>query len=408
MSGYRVYGRETSGVQILDLPLSGSKWPLGNGSKVPLLPRTARPGAAPDLLPGRDLYGRSSIKEAVPTLRSSTGNRMSEPNPTIPTSTVEYYSPLPLPQWKPPREHYWLHGLLLLATIFTTLVVGARMEFNFLNNLPPFAAGEEWLPFFPIGWVLSHPSRLLLGIPFSATLLGILLAHEMGHYLFCRYYGVKATLPFFIPAPTMIGTLGAVIRIKAPIRSRAALFDIGIAGPIAGFVVAVATLVVAMTLSKPLTATGGSDIQLGFPAIFYVVQDLLRSLAPAHSIAHLRLAQVYLHPTAVAAWVGMFATALNLLPSGQLDGGHIIYALSPRWHRLISWLTVIGLLFLGRKSMNWRVWAALILIMNVMTFRQRQAPEYPLLPVGRWILAAVGLAILVLTFTVSPFQLNWK
>ena len=96
------------------------------------------------------------------------------------------------------------------------------MEFNFLHDLPPFAAGEEWLPFFPLGWVMAQPSRLLLGIPFSATLLFILLAHEMGHYLFCRYYGVSATLPFFIPAPTLIGTLGAVIRIRAPIRSRAA------------------------------------------------------------------------------------------------------------------------------------------------------------------------------------------
>ena len=177
---------------------------------------------------------------------------MSEPNSPIPTSTLEYYHALPQPVGRPPRERYWLHGLLLLATCFTTLVVGARMEFNFLHNLPPFAAGDEWLPFFPLGWVFAQPSRLLLGIPFSATLLLILLAHEMGHYLFCRYYGVRATLPFFIPAPTLIGTLGAVIRIKAPIRSRAALFDIGIAGPIAGFVVAVVTLAVAMTLSKPL------------------------------------------------------------------------------------------------------------------------------------------------------------
>ena len=148
---------------------------------------------------------------------------MSEANSPIPTSTLEYYHSLPEPVG-PPRERYWLHVLLLVATCFTTLVVGARMEFNFLNNLPPFAAGDEWLPFFPMGWIAAQPARLLLGIPFSATLLAILFAHEMGHYLFCRYYGVRATLPFFIPAPTLIGTLGAVIRIKAPIRSRAALF----------------------------------------------------------------------------------------------------------------------------------------------------------------------------------------
>jgi membrane-associated protease RseP (regulator of RpoE activity) len=341
---------------------------------------------------------------------------MSDPNPPLPTSTIEYYHALPVPQGRPPRERYWLHGLLLLATVFTTLVVGARMQFNFLHNLPPFAAGDEYLPFFSLGWVLAQPSRLLMGIPFSATLLGILLAHEMGHYLFCRYYGVRATLPFFIPAPTMIGTLGAVIRIKAPIRTRAALFDIGIAGPIAGFAVAVTTLAVAMNLSKPLTAgAGGSDLQLGFPEIFYVMHGLLRRVAPSHAIAALPLARIYLHPTAVAAWVGMFATALNLLPSGQLDGGHIVYALWPRAHRVISWMTVIALVVLGavahrvdRMNYGWWIWAGLITVMNVITYRQEQAPEYPLLPAGRWVLALLGVAMLVLTFTVSPFHFAWR
>src|ERR1700692_4594075 len=206
---------------------------------------------------------------------------MSELNSPIPTSTLEYYRPLPHPMGRPQRERYWQHVVLLVATCFTTLVVGARMEFNFLHNSPPFVYEGEWLPFFPLAWVVAHPARLMLGVPFSATLLFILLAHEMGHYLFCRYYGVRATLPFFIPAPTLIGTLGAVIRIKAPIRSRAALFDIGLAGPIAGFVFAVAALAVAMTLSKPVApGMGASDLQLGFPAIFHVVHLLLRMIAP--------------------------------------------------------------------------------------------------------------------------------
>jgi membrane-associated protease RseP (regulator of RpoE activity) len=334
---------------------------------------------------------------------------MSEPHSPIPTSTLEYYHALPQPVGRRPRERYWLHVLLLLATVFTTLVVGARMEFNFLNNLPPFAAGDEWLPFFPLGWVFAQPSRLLLGVPFSATLLVILFSHEMGHYLFCRYYGVRATLPFFIPAPTLIGTLGAVIRIKAPIRSRAALFDIGIAGPIAGFVVAVATLAVAMTLSKPLTpGIGPSDLQLGFPAIFDVMHSVLRSLVPNHAIAALPLRRIYLHPTAVAAWVGMFATALNLLPSSQLDGGHIVYALAPRVHRVISWMTVIALIYLGHRYVGWRVWAGLLIVMNAMTFRVEQAPEYPMLPPSRWPLAVVAAIMLALTFTISPFQMSWR
>src|ERR1700739_2803817 len=326
---------------------------------------------------------------------------MPEPNSPLPTSTVEYEYVLPEPVIPQPRERYWLHALLLLATCFTTLVVGARMEFNFLHNLPPFAVGEPYLTIFPVAWALQEPSRLLLGIPFSATLLTILLAHEMGHYLYCRYYGVRATLPFFIPAPTLIGTLGAVIRIKGPIRSRTALFDIGIAGPIAGFVVAVAALAVALTQSKPLApGIGPSDLRLGFPAIFYAVHDLLRTLAPGQSVAAVPLSRVYLHPTAVAAWVGMFATALNLLPSSQLDGGHIVYALAPRVHRAVSWITVIFLAYLGHRYVGWRVWAGLLVVMNVLTYRQRQAPEYPPLPASRWVLALLGVIMLVLTFTI--------
>ncbi|HTW32228.1 MAG TPA: site-2 protease family protein [Candidatus Sulfotelmatobacter sp.] len=335
---------------------------------------------------------------------------MGEPEFQLPTSTIEYYEVLPSPE-APTRERYWLHALLLVATCFTTMVVGARMQYNFVHNLPPFTYGGEFVPFFPVEWALARPTRLLLGIPFSLTLMTILLAHEMGHYLFCRYYGVRATLPFFIPAPTLIGTLGAVIRIKAPIRTRAALFDIGIAGPIAGFVVAVATLAVAMTLSKPLgPLMGHSDLRLGFPGIFYLVHDALRSLAPGHPIASLPLSHVYLHPTAIAAWVGMFATALNLLPSSQLDGGHIVYALAPRAHRVISWLTVIALFLLGGNyysgRFSWRVWAGLLIVMNVLTYRQRQAPEYPLLPTSRWILALLALAMLILTFTLSPFHMG--
>lgn len=331
---------------------------------------------------------------------------MSEPNSPIPTSTIEYSLPLEVTRWQP-RERYWLHALLLLATCFTTLVVGARMEFNFLHNIPLFAFGDEMLPFFRIGWILHQPSNLLLGIPFSATLLTILLAHEMGHYLFCRYYGVRATLPFFIPAPTLIGTLGAVIRIKGPIRSRTALFDIGIAGPIAGFIVACITLVVALTLSKPLApGMGRSDISLGFPYIFYLVHDALRVVSPGNVIANLPLRRIYLHPTAMAAWVGMYATALNLLPSSQLDGGHIVYALAPRAHRAISWITVAALVVLAKFHYGWGFWAGLIILMNILTYRQRQAPPYPDLPASRWPLATLAAVMLALTFTISPFQLN--
>ena len=333
----------------------------------------------------------------------------SSPHPALPVP--EYYRPMEVFVVRQPKQRYWLHILLLLITIFTTLVVGARMQFNFQHNLPNFSAGNEYLPFFPIEWILAAPRRLLLGIPFSATLLLILMAHEMGHYVLCRYYGVRATLPFFIPAPTLIGTLGAVIRIKSPIRSRAALFDIGIAGPIAGFIVAVVTLCVALILSKPAAATvPRPDLQLGYPLIFHVVQRVLAAVAP-NSIVLVPLGRMSLHPIAVAAWVGMFATALNLLPSGQLDGGHMVYALWPRAHRWISWLTVILLVYLGWHYTGWRFWAALVTVMNIASWRQHQAPDFPPIRSKRWWLALLALLMLILTFSPVPFygpEIGWK
>src|SRR5450432_2538693 len=280
---------------------------------------------------------------------------MSDFTPSLPAPPPEYL-PAEVYFVRPPNPRYWLHILLFAATIFTTLVVGAKMEFDFLHNATPFVHGDETLPLFPVGWALHEPSRLLLGIPFSATLLLILMAHEMGHYLYCRYYGVYATLPFFIPAPTLIGTLGAVIRIKSPIRSRAALFDIGIAGPIAGFVVAVVTLFIALVLSKPAGANmGHPDLEFGYPLIFEVVHHLMPG-----SIALIPLSGMALHPSAFAAWVGMFATALNLLPSGQLDGGHMVYALWPRADRMVSWIVVLVLAYLGLHFVGWRLWAGLV------------------------------------------------
>ena len=330
------------------------------------------------------------------------------PVPTIP----EYSRPIEVFVVRPLKQRYWIHILLFLATIFTTLVVGARMEFNFLHDVPNFTAGDELIPFFPIEWALAVPSRLLLGIPFAATLLLILFAHEMGHYVWCRKYRVNATLPFFMPAPTLIGTLGAVIRIKSPIRSRTALFDIGIAGPIAGFVVAVAALCAALTMSKPMPAgMPPPDIAMGFPPVFGMVQHILTAIAPNSYLASLPLTHVSFHPMAAAAWVGMFATALNLLPSGQLDGGHIVYALWPRAHRLISWITVFCLIYLGWHYTGWRVWAALVTTMNIVSWRQRQAPDTPGIRGKRWWLALLALLMLMLTFAPVPFHgsgIGWK
>jgi len=328
---------------------------------------------------------------------------MSDLHSPIPAVT-EFDRPIEVFVVRPYRPRYWLHILLLIITFFTMLVVGSRMQFNFLKGVPIFTAGNEYLPFFPIGWALAVPSRLLLGVPFATSLIFILLAHEMGHYIYCRRNGVLATLPFFIPAPTLIGTLGAVIRIKSPIRTRAALFDIGIAGPIAGFVAAAGTLMMALTLSRPLTVDiSTANLTLGYPLIFQYVHKLMGVIAPNIPIAGLPLRSVNLHPIGVASWVGMFATALNLLPSGQLDGGHIVYALWPKVHRYISWLVVGILVYLGRHYMGWWFWAFLVAAMNIITWRQRQAPDFPDLPGSRYGLALVGLALLVLTLTLVPF-----
>src|SRR5579862_7695070 len=226
---------------------------------------------------------------------------MSEIIPPTSSSTAEYYRPMELVYVPRPKQRYWLHALLLLLTIFTTLVVGARMQYNFQHNQPAFSLNDDTLPFFPMNWAFAQPSRLLLGVPFASTLMLILLAHELGHYLCCEYYGVNATLPFFIPAPTLIGTLGAFIRIRSPIRSRTALFDIGIAGPIAGFIVATIVLFFALPLSKPMPAdVAGPDIQLGYPLIFHLVWHIL-PLIQLKASTGFALQSTYFHPVAIAA-----------------------------------------------------------------------------------------------------------
>ncbi len=340
---------------------------------------------------------------------------MSEPfSPT--SATYEIPAPVEVFTVRPPRRRYWLHALLFLATVFTTLVVGARMEDNFLNNRPTFSRESDSLPLFPVGWTLQQPSRLLLGVPFAATLMLILLAHEMGHYLYCLKYGVYATLPFFIPAPTPIGTLGAFIRIRSPIRSRSALFDIGIGGPIAGFVVAVITLVFAFSLSKPLNpAIPPSDIQLGYPLIFHLVYRLMGALLPT-SAGGVALNELHLHPTAIAAWVGMFATALNLLPGGQLDGGHIIYAVWPRAHRHVTRVTIAMLLtlgtiavlrdfhFIGGRWSGWEGWLVWAVLVGLTGMRHPQTIPWPGLDNKRKLLAVLALGMLILTFVAAPLQ----
>lgn len=328
---------------------------------------------------------------------------MSDPIPSV-SSTTDFYHPLEVFVVHPPKPRYWIYVLLLLATIFTTLVTGARMEFNFLHQLPALYTGDDGLSIFPLRWAL-HSAHLLLGIPFSFTLMLILFAHEMGHYLYCRRYRVWATLPFFIPCPTLIGTLGAFIRIRSPIRSRSDLFDIGIAGPIAGFIVAVTVLFFSLGLSQPArVGLGSNSIEFGLPLIFSAIHKLLLAAGLAHGAAALPLAEVNLHPVAVAAWVGMFATALNLLPGGQLDGGHIIFSLAPRAHRTVSALAILILIPLAIYQWDgWLLWAVFL---GLSGMRHPAVPQWPGVDRSRTWLALFALAMLILTWTPAPIEHN--
>ena len=291
----------------------------------------------------------------------------------------------------PPRPRWWLHIVLLMLTFLTTTLVGTHMQFNFVNHLAVF--GFDDLSSF-LTSVAHQPSLLVHGLPFSLTLMFILLAHEMGHYLYARHYHVYATLPFFIPFPSLFGTLGAFIRIKSPIPSRDALFDIGVAGPIAGFVPACAAVAVGILLSQPLAHVGGeeSGIRLGLlPLVFHIAARIWH--------IHTPLASLSLHPVAAAGWVGMFATAMNLLPGGQLDGGHILYSAFPKLHRWISLLTVAGLILLHYYFwFGWLLWAVVLWL----TSYHPRVPSPSPISSSRKAIAVLGVVMLALSFTPEP------
>ena len=291
-------------------------------------------------------------------------------------------------------QRYWLHVLLFLLTLYSTTLVGARLGYNFRHNLPAFDL-EADIPAYAEIW--TDASQLASGLPFSLTLLAILLAHEFGHYLACVYYRVNASLPYFIPAPTLIGTLGAFIRIRGPIYSRRALFDIGVAGPIAGFVFLLPALSIGLAYSKIVADVPlEGSILFGVPGLLWLFEKLIFPGMPA--------AHVYLHPVARAAWIGIFATALNLLPIGQLDGGHILYAFVGERHRRLSRAFVLLLVPVGVLYWwGWLFWAAVLFFLGA-----RHPAIYDDRPLGRtrrW-LGALALFLFALSFMPSPFVHN--
>src|SRR5262245_28911909 len=287
-----------------------------------------------------------------------------------------------------PQKFPWVNVALFALTCLSTLIMGTALMAMYTNSFND--------PGVFLSEILRSPSLLLSGIPFSFAIMTILLAHEMGHYLTCRYYGIDATLPYFIPAPTIVGTMGAFIRIKSPIQHRAALLEVGIAGPIAGFVLAVPTLIIALAMSSGFTTADGSllgiiGIERGEPLIFKLAELLMGKTPPSGMV-------VNLHPLGFAAWFGFFATALNLLPVGQLDGGHVSYALFGTTHRLISQAFLFTLIPLGLFYwQGWLLWTAVLVFIGLrhpMTLDD----SAPLKPRHR-ALGWIALAMFVLCFT---------
>jgi membrane-associated protease RseP (regulator of RpoE activity) len=282
-----------------------------------------------------------------------------------------------------------LNLALLLLTLLTTTMAGAYMN------------GEDislWHPFLAIASLRS-------GLTFSIPLMMILFAHEMGHYLTSRYHNVDASLPYFIPAPPslfIIGTFGAFIRMREPARTRRVMFDIGAAGPWAGVMLAIPAVIIGLYLSDvtPLDKSAGG-LELGNSLLFLGLSHLVLGVDPS-------TVNVNLNPIAFAGWLGLFVTTLNLLPVGQLDGGHVIYALFPRRHRTISVLFVISCVLMVLVPLalgvsfwgGWLIWAVLSIFLGLghPSTIDRDTPLNPRRALAAW----ATVALFIVTFSPVP------
>jgi membrane-associated protease RseP (regulator of RpoE activity) len=281
----------------------------------------------------------------------------------------------------------WINVVLFAATVLATLLTGA------INEVGQTLPGRMILPA-----LLQQPILLLTGVPFSLTLMSILLCHEMGHYIVGRRYNAPVSLPYFIPMPFfgLFGTMGAVIVQRAPFEDRRSLFDIGVAGPLAGLVVTLPLLVYGLATSKVGPIPPGSLME-GNSILYLAIKYLIfGKVLPGNGL------DVSLNAVAWAAWGGLLITSLNLLPVGQLDGGHILYALLGKR----AWPVAIGVVFLllamGFLWSGWFLWAILILVFGV----RHPAPLNDLSPMGfKRALVGVGVLILfVLTFAPIPLS----
>jgi membrane-associated protease RseP (regulator of RpoE activity) len=287
-----------------------------------------------------------------------------------------------------PGHRRWLHVLLFFLTLASTTLCGG-LYFGWLSSPDVLER-------------ILDPGLIFEGLKFSVPLMAILLAHEMGHLVAARRHGLRATLPYFIPMPIPLpyspGTLGAVIRVRDPIRNRRQLLDVGAAGPLAGFVVLMPMLVLGLALSdvQEIDPEIGL-VYFGEPLLFRVVARwlLFPDLGPAQDL--------FVHPTAWAAWFGLLVTALNLLPFSQLDGGHIGYAMFGRWHRKVVWGLYVVLVGMGFLWPGWWLWSIIIAILG-----PRHPPvfdeERPL-DRRRLIVGWAAIVVFVLCFTAIPVEI---
>lgn len=300
---------------------------------------------------------------------------------------------------EPPRP--WLNLVLFVATVFTVLYIGAGKTL--------MDAGIQVDP-DSLDALLKPLIHIHLGIPFAAALMGILLAHELSHYFVARRYGSPVSLPYFIPMPNILGTMGAVITQKAPMRNRKALFDIGIAGPLGGLIVAIPVLILGLSLSEVqppptdlppnvgIVQEGNSLLYLGLKYLVF------GRILPSDGV------DVWLHPVAFAGWAGLLVTMVNLIPVGQLDGGHISYALLGRRAWTLGYVLIPGMLGLGGWLLMggnpagwfWVMWGFLNLFLN----RKHPPPlnDVTELDAGRMAVGLVMLVVFILTFTPAPLR----
>ncbi|MBN2516181.1 MAG: site-2 protease family protein [Deltaproteobacteria bacterium] len=268
----------------------------------------------------------------------------------------------------------YLHIFLFIITVITTLIAGALQE------------GVN---------LLEQPSSIWRGMPFSFTLLLILGTHELGHYVMSNKHQVDVTLPYFIPAPSFIGTFGAVIKMKSPMLNRRTLLDVGVAGPFAGMIVAIPILVIGLILSDVVSHTGEEGIRLGSCILFSLLNWMVHGPMPDN-------ASLMLHPVAFSGWIGLLVTSLNLIPVGQLDGGHIAYAVLGSKQRIVAKMFMGVLLLLGVMGWSgWLVWFVLLLFLGI----HHPPVVYDWIPLDRKrkITGAIALGVFVITFMPKPF-----